>query len=164
MKIVKGLDDKKTQGTFRKDRDALPEVEGIKELPKPANWFNASARAKKIYKEIGTHLLETKKLQVFDSYALVLLAVALEQYSWAVNEINEMNKNRPGSGYVQTYSTGAKNITAEVTVRKEAYKQIIELSSKFGLTIKDRHAMGRHANAAQTELPLFDNYSFDIAQ
>ena len=164
MRVVKSLDEKKIEGTGRKDRDSVEELEGVLELPKPPNWFNATAKTKKIYKEVGSHLVETKKLQKFDAYALMLLASALEQYSWALNAINEKNKTAPGSGYIQKFKSGAENISTELSVKRDAYKQIIELAGKFGLTIKDRAAMGRNGHAAQTELPLFENYSFDIAQ
>ena len=148
-------------------KDLFSNIDNLKTLPPAAVWMNASSKAKRIYKEIGNHLLETKKLKAFDTYALLMLSVALEQYAWAVGEIEKNNKTSLGSGYVQTYSTGAKNITAELVVRKEAYKQILELAGKFGLTLRDRITMekGKNPNPNQLNLneQLFSNFSFDVS-
>jgi phage terminase small subunit len=146
------------KATLRNDR-VKPDSEKLDKLPRPANWFECNERVKIIYRDIGKKLLEMRGMREFDSYALLMLATALDQYVYATREINRRENQEPGTGYIQTFLTGASNVSVEVTLRDRAFKQIIELASKFGLTLRDRMQM-KTPQVDPDQIPLFDMFTF----
>lgn len=141
MKVVKTNDERRAHGTDRPDREVNLSG-GLEELPKPDAWMKLSTRAKKIYKGLGERLVNSSKdLQEFDTTALAMLASWLDRWALINEEMARMEKEKPMSSIIQEFRTGAKNITAELTALEKCNKHIIELASKFGLTLKDRYFM-----------------------
>jgi P27 family predicted phage terminase small subunit len=137
MKIVN--EDFKNTPEVKNQVGELPEF--IDSLPVPPTYWNCVGRVKKIYREIGEQLLQTKKLQSFDKYALLMLAEALDEYLTMTDLIQVKEKKERGSGYIQTFKNGTTNVTTEQVVREKAFKRILQVSAKFGLTIRDRMAL-----------------------
>lgn len=162
MRIVKGIKEKEAAGTNRADRLQNVEEDLLQQIGKPANWLNLSSHAKRIYAEVGEALIIEKRLKQIDCYALAMLAVELEAWAWANKTINAMNRKKPGSGYKQVYQTGATNITTELVIREKAFKRILELSVKFGLTTRDRLTLKDGASLGM-QLDLFEEIGFNVS-
>lgn len=155
---MKTQSQKEIEGTARKDRNKTEVIATLDKLPKPPSFFKATPRKRKIYKFLGEGLINAKLLTELDTMVLWMLTDAVDQYVWAITEIERKNEETPGSGYIQTFASSASNISAEMSVKRDALKTIVELASKFGLTIKDRRGiMG--ADPAQLELDLFNEFN-----
>ena len=117
-------------------------IEYLDKLPNPGVLGETmTERAKKIYRHFGKLLLATGRLSKLDLGNLVQLAVAWEKFLWAEKQMAEKNNVDFGSGYVQTFKSGATNITTEFSISEKAQDQILKLSKLFGLSMKDRHGM-----------------------
>ena len=140
----KSLEQKKLEGTARKDRDYSGDsLEILDKVKSPGKHFSNAMndRAQKIYFALCEKLLPTKKLTEVDLPNVVQLANAWDKYIWAEQAMMEKNQVAMGSGYVQVFKTGATNITTEMSISEKAQDQIIKLSKMFGFSFKDRHAM-----------------------
>lgn len=108
--------------------------EFIKELPSPGTYLGP--KAKDHYKTIGALLISNDRLKRIYLPSLEVLAENLEQWEWAVREIRKKNREKHGSGYIQKYTSGAKNISVEVTIKRDAEKAIMQCFKLFGLDPK----------------------------
>lgn len=106
----------------------------IKQLPKPERMLGVRSRYH--YDRIGKTLIASGTLKRIHLMALELLAVEYEIYEWAIKEMNKVNKIEMGSGYVQTFKTGARQISVEMGVKNDAFKKIMQLIKQFGLDPK----------------------------
>lgn len=106
----------------------------IKKLPVPEKTLGI--RAKYHYNRIGKILIASQKLKRIHLMALEVMAVEFEQWEWAVLEIKSRNKKNHGSGYKQTFATGASNISVEVSLKRDAVKTIMQCIKQFGLDPK----------------------------
>lgn len=88
---------------------------------------------KKNYKEIGKILITAGVLKSIHLIALEVLATNRAIFIYALTEISKKNKIKYGSGYVQTYSTGATNITTELAMKSKAEKTMLENLAMFGM-------------------------------
>ena len=150
MEIVKKNEAKELQA------GELPEY--VNELPVPPTYWHCKGRVKKIYNDVGEQLLATKKLQSFDKYTLLMLAEGLDEYLTMTELIQKKEKDETGSGYIQTFKNGTTNVTTEQVVREKAFKRIIQLSGKFGLTIRDRMAMNMKG-VESGQLDIFEEFN-----
>lgn len=130
-------------------------------MPKPPGWFKCSATAKRIYNDVAARLIEAHPMAEIDVYGVLMLAVALEQYNWATAEIERKNKQTPGAGYVQYFATGAANISAALSVREKAHRQILELANRFGLTLRDRVTL-KTPNADPAQLDFYELFTMKV--
>ncbi|MEM9685349.1 MAG: P27 family phage terminase small subunit [Bacteroidota bacterium] len=128
--------------------------EHLKELPRPPAYLDA--RAKAHYRRIGELLITKEKLKSLHLPALELLAENFKQWEWAVREIRDKNKKRHGSGYIQKYSSGAKNISVEITLKRDAEKAIMQCFKQFGLDPKSEKELGSAIDPNQ--LSLFEEF------
>ena len=135
----------------------------LAKMPKPPGWFKCSATAKKIYTELAARLIEAHPMAEIDQYGVLMLAVAFEQYNWATAEIARKNSRTPGAGYVQHFATGASNISAELTVREKAHRQILELANRFGLTLRDRITL-KTPNGDPAQLDFYELFTMKVAK
>ena len=106
----------------------------LTKLPIPNNYLGP--KAKKHYERIGKILITAKVLKSLHIPALEILAENYEQWEWAVREIRKKNREKAGSGYIQIYQSKAKNISAELTVKRDAEKAIMQCIKQFGLDPK----------------------------
>ena len=146
MKDIKLL-----RGTDRSDRKTIQPEDYLVSLPRPIIRLNRTQ--KKYYKMMGEALIRTKKLHDVDLPLLNTWAVYFDRYVWAVERINDLGND---DGLIQTYESGAKNISTEVVLMDRAFDQLLKISRRFGLSIKDRKDMGDWVDAAQ--LNLFDEF------
>lgn len=115
-----------------------------------------STDAKIYYKKMGKYLIDIDRLKKTYLNALEVFANAMAQYKYAVEEINRKNQLDLGAGYVQTFKSGAANITAEVTLRNNAEKTLFQCFKLFGLDpLSDK---GLKAAPATGQFDLFTQF------
>jgi len=124
-------------------------------LPVPPSYWKLPARVKKIYKDIGNQLVKERMIKSFDKYALIMLATALDEYICMSEIIMQKEMEKPGSGLIQTFKNGTSNVSTEFTVRERAMKSVLQVSGKFGMTVRDRISMNMK-KAEDGQLSLFD--------
>ena len=125
-------------------------TEFINKLPAPPRYFDVVT--KKNYARIGKILIASNILKPRHIPALEIMAVEYAQFEYAIKAINTANRKRKGSGYIQTFSTGAKNISAEVTLKEKAEKQIFICLRRFGLDPKSEKELDASEDPNQTNL------------
>ena len=83
------------------------------------------------------HVLKNNGL-FSDKYwlSIELLAVNMAQFQWSIMRINRLNNAIDGEGYIQTYESGAKAISVELTIKKKAEDSITMLLKQFGFDPK----------------------------
>ena len=124
--------------------------EYIKILPSPPTYLGP--KAKTHFKRIGKILIASEKLKRIHVPALELMAVNLEQWEWAIREIRSKNKKQPGAGYIQTFTTGAKNISVEISLKRDAEKAIMQCFKQFGLDPKSEKELAGVVDPSQGDL------------
>ena len=104
------------------------------EHPESQKYLNATA--KKYYTQICVHLEGADALEEIDSFGLSMMAHSLDLYKQAAEKIND-----PSIGVVQTYSTGAQQVSAWFSVMKNSLDYFLKYSQRYGMTPKDRELM-----------------------
>ncbi len=122
----------------------------IKKLPKAPEYFDKNTKSN--YLRIGQILISSQILKEKHLLTLVILAVEFSQFQYAITAINKENKKKIGSGFIQVFSTGAKNISAEVTLKQQAEKQIFVCLRRFGLDPKSEKELDISNDPNQTNL------------
>ena len=125
-------------------------TEYIKKLPTSPRWF--CAIAKKNYLRMGKVLISSNILKSRHIPTLEILAVEMAQFEFAVKAINTANRKKKGSGYIQIFSTGAKNISVEVSLKEKAEKQMFLCLRRFGLDPKSEKELDASEDPNQTNL------------
>lgn len=128
-------EEKEFKGTLKKSRVTVSKTEPLKRMAKPA--FELSDGANKIFKSTLKMLMSTEAVTALDIYSVTMLAF------W-IDILIETNIKADGK-YVQTFDSGATNITGHFTVIKEANKNILSFLKVLGLTIKDRGTIAAFA-------------------
>ena len=108
--------------------------EFIKELPSPSTFLGS--RAKHHFKRIGKLLISSERLKSIHIPTLEVLCENMEQWEWSIKEIRKKNKKKYGSGYIQKYTSGAQNISVELTIKRDAEKSMMQCFKLFGLDPK----------------------------
>ena len=122
----------------------------MKKVPPVPSYFGT--RGIFHFKKIAKILIGVEKLKSIHVPALELMAVNLEQWEFAVKEIRKKNKSNLGSGYIQTFGTGAKQISVEVTLKRDAEKAILQCFKQFGLDPKSEKELSAAIDPAQGDL------------
>lgn len=122
----------------------------LKKLPAPPTYFGTKAKAH--YKKFGSVLIAGEQLKRIHLPALEVLAENFEQWEWAVREIRSKNKKEHGSGYIQKFNTGAKNISVEVTLKRDAEKAMMQCFKQFGLDPKSEKELKGAIDPGQGDL------------
>lgn len=128
-------EEKEFKGTLKKSRVTVSKTEPLKRMSKPA--FELSDGGNKIFKSTLKMLMSTEAVTALDIYSVTMLAF------W-MDILIETNVKANGK-YVQTFDSGATNITGQFTVIKEANKNILSFLKVLGLTIKDRGTIAAFA-------------------
>ncbi|HET8886804.1 MAG TPA: P27 family phage terminase small subunit [Salinimicrobium sp.] len=126
------------------------ETELLSEVPKAGTYLGS--KAKNHFKRLAKILIASNRLKRIHVPALEILAVNAEQWEWALREIRDKNKDKPGSGYIQKYASGANNISAELSVKRDAEKAIMQCIKQFGLDPKSEKDLKATIDPAQTDL------------
>lgn len=108
--------------------------DSLLEVPKPPVYLNDDA--KKHYVRMGKILAKSKRLKEAFLPALEVYAESMAQFQFAVSEIRRKNRREFGSGYIQTFNSGAANISVEVTLKKSAIDDLLKCFKIFGLDPK----------------------------
>ena len=120
------------------------------EVPKPP--AHLSQAAKKGYAMMGNFLAQAERLKTYYLPTLEIWADAYAQWAWACSEINRKNKFEPGTGYIQTFKTGATNITTEMVVRNDAADNMLKCAKVFGLDPKSEKELNALVETGQLDL------------
>lgn len=122
----------------------------IKQVPTPPSYFDL--QIKNNYKRMAKVLIDSQILKNRHLPTLEIFAVEFTQFEYAVKAIIKANKLKAGTGYIQTFSTGAKNISAEVTLKQQAEKQLFICLRRFGLDPKSEKELNISQDPNQTNL------------
>jgi phage terminase small subunit len=128
--------------------------ETLLEAPTPPAYLTNSA--KKHYATMGNILAKNDRLKETYLNALEIYAEAMAQFEFALREIKKKNNEEFGSGYIQIFRTGAKNISVELTVKNNAEDTLIKCFKLFGLDPKSEKELKGISNPNQTD--LFDQF------
>jgi len=84
--------------------------------------------------------------------ALEVYAESMAQWQFAVSEIKKKNAKKLGDGYIQTYKSGAKNVSVEVTLRNDAEASLLKCFKIFGLDPKSEKELKGATDPTQLDL------------
>nr|WP_299385565.1 P27 family phage terminase small subunit [Allomuricauda sp.] len=127
----------------------------LEKLPRPKKDMKLTKEQKRWWTWFGVEFLKTKQLSELDLVHLQKAAFWMDLRSQAYEIITE--KGYKG-GVVQTYSTGAQQISPHLTVVEKADKALDDISAHFGLSIKDRHRLKKTEKIDPGQLDLFEAY------
>lgn len=127
--------------------------EVLTELPKLDFHFKLNERQKYWYAKFGKVLVATNQLTEPDLIHLVNLAVALDTNAQAIKAMNDKGYN---GGIIQTYTSGAQQISPHLVAQKIARGTIKEISEHFGFGFKDRKKLGGQTTNNDGQLDLFE--------
>jgi phage terminase small subunit len=150
MKIVHQNSEIKQGISESEEAAALYEI--LKELPKPECAMKLSAAQKKWWYWFGNEFVSTKQFSKVDLMHLQQAAFWMDARCKAIAEINKKGYK----GLVQTFATGATNVTGHVSVLEKADKHLDSVSAHFGLSIKDRNKIKAVESSSENQLSLFD--------
>lgn len=122
----------------------------LSEVPKPPVYLND--QAKDHYKKMAAVLIKLNRLKESYLPALEIYSEAMAQWEFSNREIRKKNIEEHGSGYLQTYSTGATNITTEMVLRNKAVDMLWDCFKQFGLEPKSDKALKDTVDPNQTSL------------
>jgi P27 family predicted phage terminase small subunit len=122
----------------------------LMKCPNPPLYLSESA--KKHFRKMGGILASNQKLKTIHLNALEVYADSMDQFEWAANAMKVRNKKEPGSGYIQVFKTGAKNISVELTIKNDSINKLMKCFSIFGLDPKSEKELKDSANPNQTSL------------
>lgn len=125
----------------------------LKTLPAPMPKINLTDNQKFWYRHFGKMLIESNKLTKPDLIHLHALARSVDYYLQAEEQIN--NRGYIG-GLVQTFLSGASNVSGHVTLREKMLKEIESFSKHFGFSFKDRLSLKETGTNDGSQLSLFD--------
>lgn len=101
---------------------------------------------------MGIELIKLDRLKEVFLPALEIFAEAMAQYEFAAREIKEKNKDDHGTGYIQTYRSGASNISTEVVLMRDAEKTLFKCFKQFGLEPRSEKELKATTDPNQTDL------------
>lgn len=133
MEVIHNSGDGWKDAETKKSNNNLYEI--ITKLPAAISRFNLTKDQKFWYKYYGDQLVSSNKLTKTDLFHLHRLAQSIDYYLQAETEISKRGYN---GGLVQTYTSGAANVSAHWTLREKCLKDIDEISKHFGFSFKDR--------------------------
>jgi len=106
----------------------------VKKIPDSPKMLSTVGR--RYWKSLSATLIDAKVLKKAHLPALEILADQYAQYEEAALEIKLQNKEKRMSGYVQTFTSGAQNVSVYVTLKKDAAKTILQILKQFGMDPK----------------------------
>lgn len=132
----------------------------LSELPKPDNKMKLSAAQKYWWYFFGNEFLTTKQVSKLDLIHLQKASFWMDARCQAFAEIKK--KGYKG-GLVQTFQSGATNVSGHVSIVEKADKHLDDVSSHFGLSIRDRQKL-KVEETDQSQLSLFAQTMQALAQ
>ncbi|MHC0441593.1 MULTISPECIES: P27 family phage terminase small subunit [unclassified Flavobacterium] len=126
----------------------------LMQVPTPPKYLTDSA--KKHYKFMGNVLAKNDRMKETYLNALEIYAEAMAQFQFALERMKEKNKKEFGTGYIQTFKSGASNISVELTLKNDAADTLMKCFKLFGLDPKSDKELKLTGDPAQTD--LFDAF------
>jgi phage terminase small subunit len=145
-------------GSATSDKDLADETinklyQVLEDLPKPERSFKLNNRQKFWWAWFGLEFIKTNQLTKLDLMHLQRAAFWMDARSQAIAKINAKGY----SGLVQVFATGANNVSGHVSIIEKADKALEDVSSHFGLSIKDRSKL-KQPSVDPGQLDLFDQF------
>ena len=122
----------------------------LTKIPKPPTYLSNSA--KKHYREMASKLIKLERLKDVFLNALEIYAEAMATWEWAARERKEKNNEDPGTGHIQTYRTGATNLSTELIVMRDSEKTLFKCFKQFGLDPKSEKELKTTVDPDQIDL------------
>lgn len=122
----------------------------LSKLERPPSFLDAAA--KRYYKKIGEVLITAKVLKRIHLTTLEMLATNCAQWEFAVKEITRKNKEAAGTGYIQTYTSKATNISTELVLKRDAEKAMRDNIAAFGMDPQSEKKLKQNIDPAQGDL------------
>lgn len=119
-------------------KEAQELYEVLKDLPKPPSASGLNDNQIMWWYWFGNEFLKTKQFSKLDLTHLQKAAFWMDARCQAIKAVNEKGYN---GGLVQKFESGATNVSGHVSVIEKADKHLDEVSSHFGLSIKDRQKL-----------------------
>lgn len=119
-------------------------------VPKPPVYL--TEEAKKHFVSMGKILAKNERLKETYLNALEIYAEAMAQFEFSLREIKRKNKQCYGDGYIQTFKTGAQNISVELTLKNNAEDTLLKCFKLFGLDPKSDKDLKDSSNPGQMSL------------
>ena len=151
MKKIKNLQVYKNDDSSAKDEEQLYKI--LNELPKPDSKMKLIASQKYWWYFFGYEFLSTKQLTKLDLVHLQKAAFWMDARCKAIAKANTEGYE----GLVQTFEKGYTNITGHVSIIEKADKKLDEVSSHFGLSIKDRQKL-KSNKENPNQLNIFEQF------
>ena len=152
MKVVK-LEEKKKQ------KQELYQM--LDDLPKPPIQFKLNASQKFWWRWVGEILIKSNNFAQLDLIHLQRAAYWLDVRSKMVAIQNHQTKNaKPNTApaYIQTFQSGAQQISVYSSLIEKADKALNEISSHFGLSIRDRNKLTSPPEIDPAQTDLFNDF------
>lgn len=150
MKVVHNNSGSEKKPELTEKEQKLYEV--LEELPKPETSMKLNAAQKKWWYWFGYEFVKTNQFSKLDLTHLQKAAIWMHARCLAIAEINKKGYH---GGMVQTFNSGANNVSAHISILEKADKRLDEVSSHFGLSIKDRQKL-KVDESTSGQLGLFD--------
>ena len=141
MAVLKTVEDKKAQGTFRTDRFTAPVDLGTS-CPSPPEWLDKEAR--QIWEDTVPALHERLGLSELDQTALAVMCMAQARYIRITEQISIEGETVEGP-------RGTEVKHPACAIRTAAYNEWVKLACEYGLTAKARgriHLADKSATAS----------------
>lgn len=143
----------KSDGHVEDNQSEQPLYEILKDLPKPEARFKLNAAQKKWWYWFGYEFIKTNQIAKGDLKHLQKAAFWMDARCQAISKINKEGYD----GLVQTFKSGATNVTGHVSIIEKADKHLDEVSAHFGLSIKDRQKINSDVSPS-TQLDWLDEF------
>lgn len=99
---------------------------------KTPNYLHKDARG--IFEEIYEFIEGWEAIEDIDHFAISMMADCIYWFQEACRKTNDI-------GPVQEFKNGTSNVNAWHSVKKESYDKFLKLSTKLGMSPKDREAI-----------------------
>ena len=139
------------------DEKKLYEI--LLKLPSPKKEFNLTKAQRKWWYWFGKEFIQTKQISLLDLSHLQKAAFWMDARCQAYAEVTELGYK----GLVQRFPSGATNITGHVSIIEKADKNLDDVSSHFGLSLRDRQKL-KTTDTDNNQLSLFETVMNKLAQ
>lgn len=145
-------EDKAIKGTQRLAKVKEGQLATVTKAPQPQPYL--TAKGKKIYQAICSHLIQHKLLCEIDSYYASSIAHNLDLYCRMAVMIEKAEKEVEGSGYFQKFQTGVVQPSPYFTTMNKAFDIFEKGCRNLGMTAKGRDSiLGFAKTTKETEDP-----------
>lgn len=120
----------------------------LNKLPQPKKEFNLSREQRIWWYWFGREFIQTNEFSPLDLPHLQKAAFWMDARCQAYEKINELGYK----GLVQTFESRATNITGHLTLVEKADKHLDDVSSHFGLSIRDRQKLKKATDPNPNQL------------